>query len=92
MRINVHIERLVLDGLPVTSLEGPRVRAAVEKELARLLADGGLSQEIRGGIAVPSVRGGAMQIGGEREPAKLGHSIARAVHEGISSPAKEKAR
>ena len=39
MRINVHIERLILDGLPVTSLQGPEVGAAVETELARLLLD-----------------------------------------------------
>lgn len=92
MTINLHIERLVLDGLPVTSLEGPLVRGAVEKELTRLLGERGLSREIRGGVAVPSLRGGGIEIGAESQPAKLGRSIARAVHEGIGSPAMEEAR
>ena len=92
MKINLHIERLVLDGLPVTSMQGPQVRAAVERELARLLAAHGLSHELRGGIAVPRVRAGAIEIGKERQPARLGQSIARAVHEGIGNSSKEKAR
>jgi hypothetical protein len=92
MKINLHIERLILDGLPVTSLQGPQVRAAVEAELARLLAADGLSHELRGGVAVPRVRAGAIQIGKENQPARLGQSIARAVHEGIGNSNTEKAR
>ena len=92
MSIDVHIERLILDGLPITSLQGPQVRAAVEKELARLLAAQGLSAEFRGGIAVPRVSAGAIQIAREIRPARLGQSIARAVHQGIGNSHKEKAR
>lgn len=39
MIVNLHIERLVLDGMPIGSHEAPLVQAAVEVELARLLAD-----------------------------------------------------
>jgi hypothetical protein len=92
MKINLHIERLILEGLPVTSLQGAQVRASVEKELTRLLAAHGLSHELRGGIAVPSVRGGAIKIGKDNQPARLGQSIARAVHEGIGNPTREKAK
>ena len=91
MRINLHIERLVLEGLPVTSSEGAQVRAAVEKELASLLAAHGLSHDLREGVAVPRVRAGGIQIGKESPPALLGQSIARAVHEGIGSSKTEKA-
>jgi hypothetical protein len=91
MRINLHIERLILEGLPVTSLQGPQLQAAIEKELTRLLAVHGLSDELRRGTAVPRVRAGAIQIGKDNQPARLGKSIARAVHEGIGSSKMEKA-
>ncbi len=38
MIIQVRVERLVLDGLPFTSVDAPALRAAVEAELSRLLA------------------------------------------------------
>ena len=56
MKIHLHIERLVLDGVAV---DQPRVlRTAMEQELAGRLKEGGLSPELRSGGAVPSVRGG----------------------------------
>jgi hypothetical protein len=90
MRIDLHIERLILDGLPVTSLQGPQLRAAIEKELARLLVEQGLSDELRGGIAVPGVRAGSIRFGRDERPERLGQSIARAVHEGIGNSKAER--
>ena len=51
MNINVSIERLVLDGLPVSSAQGSLLGAAVETELARLLATGGLKMGLQFGGA-----------------------------------------
>ena len=56
--IKVHIERLVLEGLPVMRSEGPLVQAAVQAELSRLLAEGGL------GPGLASGWGGAVGAGG----------------------------
>jgi hypothetical protein len=82
MSIKLHIERLVLDGLPVTRSQGPLVKAAVETELARLMAEGGLAQELASGGAVPSVRAdGINSVGGS--PARIGRQIAKAVYGGI---------
>ena len=39
MSINVHIEELVLDGLGISSSQSPVVQAAVQSELARLIAE-----------------------------------------------------
>jgi hypothetical protein len=80
--IKVHIERLVLDGLPVTRTQGPLVQAAVEAELSRLMSEGGLSQELASGGAVPSVRADEIKsIGGS--PAQIGRQIAKAVYGGM---------
>ena len=52
MNIHVHIERLVLDGLPVAPGRGDLVREAVEAELTRLLAEGGLVPGLTSGGAL----------------------------------------
>ncbi|HSZ02858.1 MAG TPA: hypothetical protein VK788_25410 [Terriglobales bacterium] len=83
MKIHLHIERLVLEGV---SVDQPRVlRAAVEQELAGRLQHGGLSQELRSGGALPSVRGGAIELGHGAGPLRLGTQIAGAVYSGIGA-------
>jgi hypothetical protein len=82
MKISVHIEKLVLDGVPLRGAERPLLQAAVERELTRLLA-GGVSREFRGGASVAHVQGGAMRISGRETPVQMGSGIASAVHQGI---------
>jgi hypothetical protein len=91
MRINVHIERLILDGLPVTSLQGPEVGAAIETELARLLLGQGLSDELRQGATVSGLKARAIQIGKDSQPARIAQSISRTVYDCIGCPKTEKA-
>jgi hypothetical protein len=78
MNINVHVERLILDGLPVTSSQGSLVRAAVEAGLIRLLAEQGLRRSSTG--AEPHVSAGSIQLMEDSKPAQLGHQIARAIY------------
>lgn len=86
MKIHLHIERLVLDGLPVTVPQAAQIRSAIQEELAQLLLRQGLSDGLRGGIALPRVHAGTIQLGPDNSPAKLGSSIGRAIHEGIGRP------
>jgi hypothetical protein len=83
MNIRLHIERLVLDGLPVTSAQGPRVKAAIEAELGRLLSEGGVSPELASGAALPSVHAPAVQSPRGIAPAQLGTQIAQSVFAGV---------
>jgi hypothetical protein len=83
MKINLHIERLVLDDLPIERTQGSKVRAAVEQELTRLLAVGGLSQQLGTGASVPRLRGGNIKVANGVQAGGLGAKIARAVHEVI---------
>jgi hypothetical protein len=85
MNINVHIERLILDGLPVARHEGPLVQAAVEAELARLLAVDGLANSLMSGGATSAVSGPEITLRGNHNPARLGQQIARAVYHGLNS-------
>jgi hypothetical protein len=83
MNIQVHIERLILDGVALAPGERPRLQAAVESELARLLVEGGLSPELWGGGVLPSVRAGDIQLAGDRDAVGLGRQLAGATYEGI---------
>jgi hypothetical protein len=80
--IKVHIERLVLDGLPVTPSQGRQVQAAVEAELSRLMSEGSLAPELASGGAVPSVRAESIRLNGG-SAAQMGRQIARSVYGGI---------
>jgi uncharacterized protein involved in copper resistance len=84
MNINVFIERLILDGLPIDRTQGPLIHAAVETELRRLLAECGMDHSSGG--AVPHLSANAIQMTHASGPAHLGHQIARAIH-GTLTPA-----
>jgi hypothetical protein len=83
MKIRLHIERLVLDGLPVTGAQGPQIKAALETELRRLLSVHGVSRELASGGAVPSVRAPGLAIARGASAARVGTQIARSLHGGI---------
>lgn len=85
MRIRLHIEHLVLEGLPVTRHQGTFVQEAVEAELARLLATGQLDpQLLTTGAAVPRLAAGTIQLTASVQPTQLGQQIAQALYEGVS--------
>lgn len=85
MKIHLHIDRLVLDNLPVTAAQGDAVEKALRLELARTLAAGGLAHEIRNGGAFPQLRAAPLEIPQKAAPAEVGRRIARAVHGGIGN-------
>jgi hypothetical protein len=80
MTIRIHIERLVLEGLPLGVHDGPLVQAAVEAELARLM--GGGAPPPSGG-ATARVTAPSISLTTNSSPALLGQQIARSVHGGI---------
>jgi len=86
MKISVQIGRLVVEGLPVSNHDGPRVRAAVTAELERLIVAHGISDELRRGGALPAVQAGTLRIEPRTTPRQLGAKIARAVYGGLGSP------
>jgi hypothetical protein len=82
MRINLHIERLVLDGLCENHAAGSMIGAALEAELARLLAAGGLAAGFQSGGSSPSLPVGAVLLTASK-PGLLGQQIAQTVYQGI---------
>ena len=63
--------------------EGGVVKAAVEAELTRLLASGGLGEALQSGSALYNVKTDGIQLANSESPARLGAQIAGAVYGGI---------
>lgn len=82
MKINLHIERLVLDGLSVDARHGPTIQTAVERELARLLANRDGAARLDADGMVTSVEGGLIR-GAAADRNQLGQQIATAVNDGL---------
>lgn len=83
MNIRLHIDRLVLEGLPLTGHQGTLVQAAVERELGRLLGTGQLNSQLVSGSAIPALQGGMIQAANVIGPVRFGAQIAGALHSGI---------
>ena len=83
MNININIDRLILEGLPISHSQRPLVQAAVEAELARLLTADGLAPSLMAGGAMPHIPAGSIQLTSDGNPHALGQQIAQAVYRGI---------
>jgi hypothetical protein len=82
MRINVVIERLVLEGLPHDLNAGPVIEHALQTKLAALLAVERFGGSLKSGSR-PSVRTADVQLPGGVGPGDFGRRIAGAVHQEI---------
>jgi hypothetical protein len=85
MNIELHIERLILDGLQVERGERGDLQASVEAEFSRLLTSGGLRSELLSGARMRSLSAGEIQLTNHTSPAHLGTDIAKAVHAGVGT-------
>jgi hypothetical protein len=80
--IEVHIDELVLHGF--SSVDGPTIGAAVERELARLFGTEGVPQTLAGGGARGVVDAGSIPCGQQQTPSATGAAVARAVYGGVT--------
>jgi hypothetical protein len=85
MNINLHIERLILDGLPIERNQAPHIQMAVEAELTRLLAENGVSSALQASGALQGVRANGIQFIAGSRPADIGTQIAQSVYSGIGN-------
>jgi hypothetical protein len=84
MNVSVHIERLILDGVPVPHRHRPQLQASLEAELARLIAADGLAVDMHMSGVLPRLSGGEIQIEDD-DPKLLGKRIAQAVYTRIGN-------
>jgi hypothetical protein len=82
--IRVHIERLVIEGLPVPPGQRPLIQAALEAELADRLAAGGTGTGLLAGGAIPRLAAGTIHLPPQPGAVALGRQIAGAIHTGLA--------
>jgi hypothetical protein len=82
--VHVHIERLVLDGLPVPPAQRPVLQAAVEAELARRLATGDPRSGPLSGGTFARLATQTIHLSAQSNAGTLGRQIADAVHTGLT--------
>lgn len=82
MNINLHIERLVLDGVNIAPGERHLLQASLTNELTQKLNNGGLARNLVEGVALPRLATSGIQIN-DYKPMELGQQIAQSVYGGI---------
>ena len=80
MTLHLHIDRLVLDGL---GLDGDAVAAAVQAEVARLVAEGGVPA-LGGDHRRPHVDGGAFGLAPGADAEGVGRHVGRQIYANLS--------
>lgn len=85
MKLQIHIERLVLEGLPLGSHDKLPVQGEVQAELTRLLTEAGLAHELQTGGAIPRLQAAGIAMTRRDKPAELGRRIAGAIHSAIGT-------
>ena len=77
-RIELHIERLVVDESLLAPGQQAALQTAVETELVRMLAERGVSPCLD--AAVPSLTAGNIRVADRSNPARIGRQIAQSVY------------
>jgi hypothetical protein len=83
--IELHIERLILEGLPLSPRESREVVAGVEGGLTRLLAQGGVDPRLLDGAVVPRLTAPDIRLQAGLEPLALSRRVAGALYRGIGA-------
>ena len=81
--INLHIDRVVLDGVDLAPQHRAVFHAALETELSSLLGQQGMSSGLQNGGSLKALQAAPIMIGKQNEPAHLGQQIARSVYGGL---------
>jgi hypothetical protein len=85
MNIDLHIERLVLDGIDLPPGGTDQLGASVKAELRRLLSERGVSPDLANGAGLARVAAPSIEVPPGGDLAGLGRAIAGAVYGGLGS-------
>jgi hypothetical protein len=87
MMVSLHIERLVLDHLPIAARQSPEIQTAVEAELTRLLGERSVPSSLINTGAIDGLAGGTMRVEWSTTPVQVGTAIATAIHSALTGSA-----
>jgi hypothetical protein len=81
--IELHIDALVLSGLAAGQQQA--IAAAIQHELTRLIAAGGIADFLTQSGSIPSLDGGSFTIAPDAAPKETGARIAGAISSAVAS-------
>jgi len=81
--LNIHIDRLVLEGFDYSPGDVVRFESALSAELTRRFSLNGIPEELRSGGSVDALRPTNVSLPPQPTPAQSGRAIALAIHGGI---------
>jgi hypothetical protein len=79
--VQLHIEELILHGLPPHQRHA--IGEAVEHELTALLSQPGALSAFTASRELPHLDAGTLNLRAEAPAAQIGHELARAIHGGL---------
>ncbi len=82
--ILLHIDHLVVDGLPIDRSQGPAFQRALESELTRLFATRGVPASLTGGGMAARIDAGSFRPHSESSIATKAAQVAQAVYGGMN--------
>lgn len=82
MKIQLHIDRLVLEGVILSHDQQRLLQTAVINELTRLLSNGRLTPQLAKGITLDRLPANSIQLI-DNHPEQLGRQIAQSVYGSI---------
>lgn len=85
MKINLHIERLIVDDVGISPQQSSALKAAVESALRQQLLNQGINTTAQQGVNRATVAGGSIAIDNSQGTDHLGQQIGQAVYQGIES-------
>lgn len=85
MNINLHIERLIVEGLPLEWRERQALHGAVEKQLAHLLMTRGIPDGLHAASNVAALVAPTLHGGRDAAPQSLGTQIGNSLYAGLAS-------
>ena len=85
MNVNLHIERLVVEGRNWKPAQRAQFETAFTTELSRLLKSCGVAEDLAGGAAMPELPAAMAPIERDTSPLVAGARVARAVFQRIGN-------
>jgi len=83
VNINLHIERLVLDGVSVEPQQRAELKAAVQTQLSHLLMSEGIGSSLQSHNNFREISGGSILTENLHKPTSFGEQIGDAVYRSI---------
>lgn len=84
MNINLHINRLVLDGVDLAPGQSSLLQKSIVSQLTQLLEVSGLASNLTAGTAVKQLSTNSRNLN-NTQPTDLGQQIARSIYRGIGN-------